>query len=324
MDSWRRGELLRLLPGMYVPLHLWASLAPWERFRLSACGYALARPSAVFTGGTAAILHGLPLVSTPRTLEVRATSRGHRGTRTLVASHLSPAGAKSLRMLTPQTRGGLPLPPRVSLRWNALQVPGDVQSVEVPRGKDLGRTVAQVDGLPTVQLQLASGPVFRESVVPLDSLARRHGAWSWHWAEEDRGLLRTKAAAARFDRAWGFVDPRAESPGESLSRALIEELGFERPQLQQEFRDEAGGFVARTDFWWESVRATGEFDGVGKYDIDLHDNPAQRRASIRREQGRDRGLRALVRHQAHWTWADLMEPDRLAEELLRAGVPRRR
>lgn len=324
VDAWARGELLRLVRGVYTSLPLWASLAPWERFRLAACAHALTRPDAVFTGTTAAALHGLPLVTTPPALEVRATCRGHRGTRRLVGAHVSAAGGRALRRMPGPARTPLPAPPKLSLRWNALQVPEDQVSITVSCGPGLGTASVRVDGLATVQLQLGAQLPFREAVPPLDALAAQGGAPAQAWAQENAALLPSAAAGARFGRAWGFVDARSESAGESFSRALIEELGFERPQLQHEFHDAAGRFVARTDFWWESVRVTGEFDGVGKYDIDLHGSEADRRASIRREQERERRLRGLVRHQAHWTWADLKDPDRLAEELRRAGVPQRR
>ena len=47
----------------------------------------------------------------------------------------------------------------------------------------------------------------------------------------------------------GFADARSESPGESWSRVLIHDLGFEPPQLQVEVQLPQG--IARVDFeWW--------------------------------------------------------------------------
>ncbi|WP_245829699.1 hypothetical protein [Micrococcus lylae] len=95
------------------------------------------------------------------------------------------------------------------------------------------------------------------------------------------------------------------------------------PQLQRRFFAPDGREVARTDFWWEDVRVAGEFDGIGKYDVDLHADPRDRRSSINREKQRDVELRRVCRDVTHWTWADLKDPRRLEAELLRVGVPRR-
>lgn len=181
----------------------------------------------------------------------------------------------------------------------------------------------RADPLCTVQLLAACELPFTEAVVPLDALALRHPAPASRWAERNAEAWRTRAGRERFVRAWEFADPRSESTGESFSRALIEELGFVRPRPQHVVHDERRRFAARVDFWWEEVSVVGEFDGVGKYDIDLHGSEDARRRSIRREAERDRVLARLTRRQVHWTWADLRQPERLREALMRAGVPRR-
>ena len=61
-----------------------------------------------------------------------------------------------------------------------------------------------------------------------------------------------------------FADPRSGSPGESYSRGLMFVAGFQPPELQYEIRDSAG-LVGYSDYYWESVRLAGEFDGVEKY-----------------------------------------------------------
>ena len=66
-------------------------------------------------------------------------------------------------------------------------------------------------------------------------------------------------------RALDFADPRAESPGESFSRARFSEWGLPAPQLQKSFVDETGRILARVDFWWEQFSLVGEFDGAVKY-----------------------------------------------------------
>lgn len=176
-------------------------------------------------------------------------------------------------------------------------------------------------------LVLGARTPFRDAVAPLDVLARAHpgmvGAWATAATEETLG---SRAAVRRCERAWGFADGRSESAGESYSRALIHELDFAPPSsLQQRHVDATGREVARTDFWWASVGVAGEFDGLGKYDLPLHHgDEAARRATIRREKEREVALQSVTRGVAHWTWADLRQPEWLARILTAYGIPRAR
>ena len=64
-----------------------------------------------------------------------------------------------------------------------------------------------------------------------------------------------------------FADGRAESPGESISRLYLVELGFAAPRLQVPV-PAPGGRAFYPDFGLDDVNAWGEFDGIGKY-LDL-------------------------------------------------------
>lgn len=78
-----------------------------------------------------------------------------------------------------------------------------------------------------------------------------------------RGIVRARAACA-------WADPRAESGGESIARALMIERGVALPALQVELADpldSSRGF--RVDFSWADVHGRpilGELDGRQKYD----------------------------------------------------------
>lgn len=111
------------------------------------------------------------------------------------------------------------------------------------------------------------------------------------------------------------ADPRAESSGESVSRAVIEWLGFAHPELQHEFRHE--GAHDRGDFYWAGVRAIGESDGYGKYPTD----PDAARSALLDEKRREDRLRRYVRGFVRWDWADALRVDPLRAKLLAAGVP---
>lgn len=109
--------------------------------------------------------------------------------------------------------------------------------------------------------------------------------------------------------------PLAESSGESVSRAVIEWLGFDPPDLQHEFRYE--GATDRSDFYWPAARIIGESDGYGKYDAD---NPATMKAHFIREKQREDRLRRYERGFARWDWGDAMRGAPLGAKLHAAGL----
>ncbi len=106
----------------------------------------------------------------------------------------------------------------------------------------------------------------------------------------------------------------AETALESVSRAAVEWLGFEEPELQVEFRTR--GTVDRSDMWWSASRIIGEADGEIKYDGSL-ERPAE---AIRKEKDRDRRLRHHASAIAHWGWTDVARISPLREALTHAGL----
>lgn len=315
--AWTRGVLVRLCPRVYITAGDWAALRPWDRAVVSAVALSIARPETVFTGLTAARLHGLGPAVEPPALELRAPSAGHHGAGPLTRRPFAPSLVAHDRRL--------PVPPRRRPRWGlpeaAHAAPQPVEAV-LSDGQSLGTVLA--DPLPTVLLVLGAATPFRDAVAPLDALVRARPEEAARWARQAESRLGSAAALRRFERAWHFADARAESAGESYSRAILHELGFVPPTaLQHRHRDANGREVARTDFWWEQVRVYGEFDGLGKYDLSFFDgDDTARRASIRREKEREVALQLVTRAGAHWTWGDLLRPDRLARILTAAGVPR--
>ncbi|GIG35310.1 hypothetical protein [Cellulomonas pakistanensis] len=167
-------------------------------------------------------------------------------------------------------------------------------------------------------VDLARAGSFARGLVLADDALRRHGASVAGLAEEvtaaggGRGV---RAARRVVDEA----DAAAESPGESLSRARIIELGLPRPVLQHDVRD-GRGLVGRCDFFWPGLGIVGEFDGRLKYRVD---GVGDRRAveervwteKRREDRLRDTGLRVV-----RWTWADALDPARLARVLGSAGI----
>ncbi|MFZ0530351.1 MAG: hypothetical protein WAL91_07435 [Propionicimonas sp.] len=176
--------------------------------------------------------------------------------------------------------------------------------------------VAVVDGLPVTSLARTVGDLVRslpfpEAVMVADAgLARGL----------QRGDLLARTASGRGCRLAArvllFADPRAESPGESLSRVRLAQAGLPRPELQKRFFGADGGFLGRGDFWWEEFGLIGEFDGAAKYEALLRPGQTATQAILaekRREQAlQDAGF-TLIR----WTWADLWTPG-LSDRIRRA------
>lgn len=123
---------------------------------------------------------------------------------------------------------------------------------------------------------------------------------------------RGRVAAADVVR---LADGRSESPGESLSRARMWELGLPQPQLQVPLTD-AHGTYGRGDFGWPGV--VGEFDGKLKYaPNEVTGTTAQ--DVLWREKLREDRIRCHAR-VVRWTWADALGTQAMARKLAEAGV----
>lgn len=185
------------------------------------------------------------------------------------------------------------------------------------------------------RLVVEAGGLFVTSVVDtaVDISRARHGALAL--AVADASLRRDPSASVealvarnesrlskrgRRMARWPLhrATPDAETALESLSRAVIEWLGFDEPALQKDFR--TNGVLDRCDMWWEGARVIGEADGELKYDGSLQP-PAE---AIRKEKARDRRLLAHTDRVVHWGWAEVVQVDPLREILRRAGLRQRR
>ncbi|NUL49094.1 hypothetical protein F7P69_28430 [Cellulosimicrobium funkei] len=140
-------------------------------------------------------------------------------------------------------------------------------------------------------------------------------------------LSLSQAAHRRAHLAMSFADPRSESPKESVSRALIYQLGFEVPDLQYQVVDSTGREVARTDFKWK--RSTlrdrillGEFDGLMKYGVALT-GPNGGVDALAREKKRELMLARLGHDVVRWIDSDLRNPRAFGRMLAEHGVPLR-
>ncbi|MCU1569588.1 MAG: hypothetical protein JWR33_329 [Naasia sp.] len=170
-------------------------------------------------------------------------------------------------------------------------------------------------------LDLALGRSFSEAVVVADAVVARYPGGQEDLAELLRLLPPGTRGIRRACRVASFADARSQSPGESWSRALIAELGFAAPSLQQPIFLN-GRRVGIVDFEWTRDRIVGEFDGEVKYRrADYLQGRAPEQIVIE-EKNRENAIRRTGRNVVRWTWDDLRDRRRLAALLTDAGVPR--
>jgi len=148
-----------------------------------------------------------------------------------------------------------------------------------------------------------------------DSMLRLDDALSREYLQL---LNETRATKRGRDMArWPLerVTPEAETAFESVTRCVIEWLGFPAPELQRSFVASTGE-VDRSDFVWDSESLAGEADGDLKFDGRFGDAVSL----LRQQRARDARLRQHVRMVAHWGWHDATTFTPLATLLHGAGL----
>jgi hypothetical protein len=162
---------------------------------------------------------------------------------------------------------------------------------------DLARSVPFAQGVAAADRALALGlePALLEAAL------ERQASWP--------GTGRARGVAA-------FADGRAESPGESVSRVVLAELGLLPTDLQLPV---AAGtrLVGRVDFAWPEHKTLAEFDGRVKYGRLLKPGDDAGEA-VWREKVREDLLRDLGWQVVRWIWSDLDRPAVIADRLRRA------
>jgi hypothetical protein len=182
--------------------------------------------------------------------------------------------------------------------------------------------VAEVGGLLCTSpartvIDVAGGAAFGQGVAVADAAlhARRVHLGDLDAARRRAGFRRS---FKRIDDVLAFADEACESPGESLSRATMHRLGLPTPVLQHTIRD-AGGFVARVDFYFPDQHAVGEMDGKAKY-VDPKMNKGDPARVVYEEKLREDRVRALGLGVARWGWAEASNPLLLGRRLAAVGV----
>jgi hypothetical protein len=270
----------RVRPGVYAAAPEWDALAPWERYRARIDAYLRTHPSAVLCLESAAAVLGLPLFGEPRDIHVYA-----------------PDGRSSRRFgdVLVHTSAS----PRTVMSVGGIHVTSVVDSVV-----DLVRVLPPAHGLAVADAAVSprqGGTLTAEELLAYDrELPSRRGRARARWM-------------------WERVDGAAESPAESVSRAVIEWCGYETPELQRTFRYE--GCTDRSDFFFPRSNAVGEADGWGKYQLE---DPAVASRRLQAEKRREDRLRRGGHGIARWDLADVYRVTPLRTALTAAGVVRER
>lgn len=286
----RSGELIRVRPGVYAETTVWQGLRNWERDRARiTAAVAQGRGPRVLVQQSAAVMWGLPVIGGSREVMLLATDSSH-GRR------------------------------RGDLRWT---------------GRQLLEPLSQLDGLLLTSraqtvIDMAAYLPFDRAVAAMDHVLRSDPARNLPALEKDalQALakhLPAQAKRTRAQRVIDFADSRAESPGESYSRAVMHRYGFPPPDLQYEFLSPDGRVIGRTDFYWKDQAVVGEFDGAVKYGSAADGTPPAWETLLR-EKRREDAIRATGAGVVRWAWADIgkppHDPDGMVQMLIRAGLPR--
>jgi hypothetical protein len=180
-----------------------------------------------------------------------------------------------------------------------------------------------VDGLRVTTIartlvDLAMVQPFRFALAPIDhALAAGLSIGELMDYLDSRGTFR---GLLRVARAMAFADGQSGSPGESISRGTIHELGFPAPLLQVEHR--MPGRTAITDFEWPDFMTFGEFDGVGKYLREEFLRGMSAADAVLEEKRREDQLRRVTGFSAvRWGWDDALRVAPLRAILIEGGCP---
>ncbi len=332
-EAMRRGKMLRLRRGVYVPAEVWLRSHPSERYRLAVAAESLQNPNVVFCRESALSIHGLPLLAVPRQIHLRVASRG--SVRTSRQTPLTGSVSKAEFLRRARLAGVIDeteVPPYALRGFDTARhldsgglTQSEKQGLALPTpaaGSEVQENlVVNVEPLALSLVDTAVRLPFAGAVVLLDAALHGAPARAPLDAAQLGEIADVQLSARRrqyLKRLLHFASPLSESPGESLARVRFHELGFAPPQLQVTLQVHNKAY--RLDFCWEAVGVVVEFDGWLKYRMENSTFDEV----YKQEKIREDAIRSTRRTVVRIYWEDLMEPHcrRLIELLTRAGVPR--
>lgn len=266
----------RVRAGVYVDRATFDALPNWQRYAVRVHALLRAHPDAILCLESAAAVLGLPVFEEPRDLHVYDPGRTASRRFGDVVVHTS---------ADPRRVGDIA----------GIRTTSPIDTVV-----DLVRVLPPAQGLAVADAAISPSQRALTAVGDLRDLELSQ--------QNRRGRAR-----ARW--VWAHADERAESPGESVSRAVIGWCGFEHPESQRVFHYE--GHEDRADFFFPTIGAIGESDGWGKYDLDDPKGSVER---LRDEKRREDRLRRNGHPVARWELTDAWRVEPLVQALRAVGL----
>ncbi|GAB3120332.1 hypothetical protein [Glaciibacter psychrotolerans] len=292
-----RGTLVRIRRGVYADGALWRTVQAEQRYRMLVLATAhLAQTSQVYSHLSAAALHGLPLIGAwPNSVHTSQPGDSTGNTARFTTRHRC-AGVLDTVEIAGRT---------VTTVQRTL--------VDVAASQSFLVAVTMIDHVLHQELMRVEKASRSRIVVPpalttddlLSELERVH----------------PYAGMRRAEQAITFSSGLAETPGESLSRVRIYELGFEVPELQVNFVG-TDGRSYWVDFLWRRIRKIGEFDGLHKYLRGAILGDRDPGEVVIAEKRRERALRRHWHSFTRWEWDTAISPRRFYDFLSEHEVPR--
>ena len=136
---------------------------------------------------------------------------------------------------------------------------------------------------------------------------------------DEHERLKPYPGSRRADEVLRRATHLADTPLETASRLVIEELGFPPPELQHALWLPEIGRRAYLDFCWPAYGIGAEADGRGKYrgsgDVEAAID------TVIEEKDREDEIRRLIRAFTRWNWNEMWARQPIDRRLRRAGLP---
>ncbi len=306
------GTLKRVRHGVYLKTEEWATLSRASQYGLRAEPFRHVAPTEpVFCHAPAALLWGFWIVGTPRSVHVRtevtAGGRNRNGIRRRIGAETDAVVRCGQFLVTDKLTTTIQLINKLGFP-HAVAVCDSSLRPLAPRKQlnQFAKPGEATGGEAVCVLECPQGLPLR--VEDLKAAAV---------------LLPRQAARNRALAVIDFASPLSGSPGESISRAKMHELGFPAPVLQKGYslRDGSDAFV---DFWFEEQNLAGEFCGKAKYQRPDWAGGLSMEDRLWHEKVREDDIRGQGVQFVRWTWAEMNDSSRFERLLRRAGLPQKR
>jgi len=285
------GEQRRIRRGVYAPASAWDLASDRERHvaRMRAVERTSRAHPIVFSHRSAALMWGIPVLGR-WPANVHALAMNRRGVRSGngVVWHRESVGDDEVYEL------------------NGFLVTNYLRTLaDLARSTEFASAVVSLDHGTKERVVLPDGTM-------IDGVSREILLERLNRDGPARGVRSARAALE-------FCNPLSGSPGESYSRVQMHRLRFPPPRLQVAVPRRDGYGKDIPDFDWKE--ALGEFDGKVKYTRDQYTGGRAIEEIVWDEKRReDRLRRTTKKDMARWLWEDAMDPVRLRDILLDAGL----